>query len=254
MGDRWADRQNLEAFRDRSANHPNTTFLLSVGGWSYSEHFSDAALTEERRERFARTAVALMRRYDFDGVDIDWEYPGGGGQSGNVVRERDPRNFTLLVEEVRDRLDRAEQRDGREYELTVAVSADPEKARRLKVDEIVDDVDAINVMTYDYHGSWERRTNHNAPLYASPDDPTARGNVSVDRTMQFWASQPIDRSNVSLGLPFYGRGYAGVPSTNDGLYQSFSGTPQGTYGSQGVYEYWDVNQNLNASGSSFRYR
>lgn len=255
LGDSWGDRQNLQAFRDRAANHPNTTFLLSIGGWSYSDDFSEAAATPERRERFARSAIALMRKYDFDGIDVDWEYPGGGGKAGNTVGANDPHNFTLLLETVREELDRAEREDGREYELTIAASADPTKVRRLEVGAIADDVDQVNVMTYDYGGAWADRTGHNAPLYA--EGPGANGDpaLSVNRSMRFWASQPIDRSKLSLGLPFYGRSYAGVTDPGDahGLNRSFTGTPDGTYGSQGVYEYWDVRQNLTASGSTYEY-
>lgn len=137
--------------------------------------------------------------------------------------------------------------------MTIAVSADPKKASRLEIAQIRDDVDAINVMTYDYHGSWSERTGHNAPLYAPSDSQSPGGTVSVNATMQFWASQPIDREKVSIGLPFYGRSYAQVPATNDGLYQPFSSTPSGTYGSKGLYEYWDVNQRLNASGLTYEY-
>lgn len=90
LGDSWGDTQNLQAFRERAKNHSNTTMLLSIGGWSYSDQFSNAALTEERRQRFAKTAVALMRKYDFDGIDIDWEYPGGGGKQGNVAGPTTP--------------------------------------------------------------------------------------------------------------------------------------------------------------------
>lgn len=64
--------------------------MLSIGGWSSSDSFSDAALTRNRRQRFAHSAVEMMREYNFDGIDVDWEYPGGGGAAGNAVRDGDP--------------------------------------------------------------------------------------------------------------------------------------------------------------------
>ena len=57
------------------AQHPHIKTLISVGGWTWSGKFSDVALTEESRSVFAESCLDFIRTYNFDGVDIDWEYP-----------------------------------------------------------------------------------------------------------------------------------------------------------------------------------
>ena len=55
----------------------------------------------ESRKKFAASCVAFMKQYGFDGLDIDWEYPTGGGDPGNVERPEDADNFILLLTELR---------------------------------------------------------------------------------------------------------------------------------------------------------
>jgi chitinase len=69
--------------------------LISVGGWTWSKNFSDAVLTDTSRQNFVTSAVAIVSKYNLDGIDIDWEYPGMMGDS-NVYRPEDKENYTLL--------------------------------------------------------------------------------------------------------------------------------------------------------------
>lgn len=82
--------------------------LISVGGWTLSQRFSDIALTDESRFKFAKSAVTFMQKYLFDGIDIDWEYPVSGGEPGNRYRPEDGDNYVKLVKEVRSQLNTLE--------------------------------------------------------------------------------------------------------------------------------------------------
>ncbi|MCO8243701.1 glycosyl hydrolase family 18 protein [Haladaptatus sp. AB643] len=244
----WQDWTGFDSLVD----DPNTKFLFSIGGWSDSTHFSDAANTQANRERFASTAIDIMQENDFDGIDIDWEYPGGGGKSGNVVRDGDKARFTKLLQEVRSQLDDAEAEDGKEYLLTAAMSADPDKAEGLDHAANAEALDYASIMAYDYHGAFDDYTNHDAPLYAKSSDPSPRAaDFNVNASMNYWANTAFDASQLSMGMPFYGRSFANVTSsTNDGLYQSFDGAASGTWGQDnGVKEFWDINQNLEPSSA-----
>ena len=251
-GDEHADPQNLGAFRDLKAEHPDTRMLLSIGGWSLSGHFSDAAATQENRERFARTAIDLMRQYDFDGIDVDWEYPDGGGAAGNTERPDDPDNFVLLLEEVRRQLDEAEQADDQTYELSIAGATNPRKSAALDVPAIADVVDYVSVMNYDYAGTWSSETNHNSKLYSAANDPSPDV-FNAHAGMQGWADQGMPKDKLVFGLAFFGWGFQGVPDQNAGLYQSFSGAADVGWSEQGATDYEYVSNLLESNASYERY-
>ncbi|QFU83914.1 glycosyl hydrolase family 18 protein [Natronorubrum aibiense] len=248
LADPAGDQQNLEAFRALKADHPDTKLLLSIGGWTLSENFSDGASTQQNRERFARSAIELLRQYNFDGLDIDWEYPTGGGQAGNTERPSDPENFILLLEELRTQLDDAGREDDCSYELTVAVGGGKRHVDGLDTDAMNDYVDYVTVMTYDYVGTWSSTTGFNAPLYR-PSGGTESG--SVDDSMRYWSASGIDDDKLILGLAFYSRGFASVPDRNNGLHQPFSGTPSGGWAEPGMADYQYVESEL-LSDSSYQ--
>jgi len=87
-----SDSVNFLSLQTLRTKYPHLKLLVSVGGWSWSDHFSDAALTGESQERFAQSALEFMLKYKLDGVDLDWEYPGQLGED-NVFRPEDKQNF-----------------------------------------------------------------------------------------------------------------------------------------------------------------
>ncbi|MFC4988817.1 glycoside hydrolase family 18 protein [Saliphagus infecundisoli] len=187
---------------------------FAVGGWNSSTHYSDAASSPESRERLARNAISLMREYGFEGFEIDWEYPTGGGRAENARREDDVENALALVEECRRQLDEAGEADGREYVLSYSGPSDPNHVRPLDVEGLSEHLDWVNVMSYDMSGPSSPTTAHNAPVYGSP---------SAEEAVSTWATEGMDRSQLMVGHAFYGRAFDGVePGPNDdGLGQDF---------------------------------
>ena len=199
----------------------NTVFQLSISGGWYPQEFSDAAATAENRQRFARTAVDHVVNYGFDGLDIDWEYPDG------TTRADDPHNFTLLLEAVRNELD---ERLGAWTHLTMAGSPNPSIIDdAYEVGTISNYLDHVNVMTYDYHGDWSNDTNFNAPLHSPSEDPDGQQNWNASNHMNYWASKPIAKDKLVMGMPFYGRSYSGVSSTDEGLFNAFDSSTSETF-------------------------
>ena len=180
----------------------------------------------------------------FDGIDLDWEWPGSEGHEHNTVRPEDKENFTALVQEFRDQLDDLEADTGREFELTAFLPADPEKIELgFEMDRLMPNFDFVTIQGYDYHGAWEDTTNHQSNLLEHPDDPGP--NVfSTETTVQAYLDRGVDPADMVLGLPFYSRGWTGVPPgpDGDGLFQDGTGPAPGSY--EAGIEDWKVVKDL----------
>ncbi len=188
-----------------------------MGGWTWSDYFSDAALTEASRRRFAESAGSLLVAFDLDGLDIDWEYPGQPGE-GNVYRREDRMNFTRLLATVRAVLDSLGRAQGRTYLLTIAAAAGPEYLKHVEIEPVQSLVDFINLMAYDFHGSWTLHTGHHANLYPSLLDPEG---ISVDGAVRRYLAAGVPGEKLVVGVPFYGRGWRGVRPEHNGRYQPY---------------------------------
>ena len=216
---------NFAALAELKRRHPHLKVVVSIGGWTGSGRFSDVALTDSSRRLFVRSAIdEFIRRFPgvFDGLDIDWEYPVGGGLPQNASRPEDRRNFTLLMNELRRQLDAQGARDGRHYELAAATTAGEGGIANLEVDSLAKVVDFLNVMTYDYYAGGQV-AGFNAPLYSATNDPAPKRNV--DSTVAMYLRAGLPREKLVVGVPYYARTYANVPPANDGLFQTGSGTP-----------------------------
>ncbi|HUQ99817.1 MAG TPA: glycoside hydrolase family 18 protein [Gemmatimonadaceae bacterium] len=228
---------NFAELAELKKAYPHLRVLISLGGWTGSRQFSDAALTGATREAFARSALdVFIRAWPglFDGIDVDWEFPVAGGMQGNVERPADKQNFTLLLAELRRQLDAEEKRIGRHLELTIAASARPAEIANIEVAEILPLLDFINVMTYDYH-SGSRIAHFNAPLFPARGDPTPK--LTIDASMHAFLDAGVPPNKLLLGIPFYGRAYGGVPDVNAGLFQPATGPPRDWKESEGD---WNV--------------
>ena len=100
------DTVNLKNLVLLKKQNPALKILISIGGWSWSGKFSDAVLTDSARAGFAASAAEIVSRFNLDGVDIDWEYPGISGDKGNIYRPEDKQNYTLMFKEIRKDLDK----------------------------------------------------------------------------------------------------------------------------------------------------
>lgn len=200
---------NLAYLRSLKTKNPQLKILISVGGWE-AEGFSDAAVSQASREKFARSVVALLREHSLDGVDLDWEYPGQS-VSGIKSRPEDKQNFTALLREMRAQL-------GDRYLLTIA-SADREYFQFTQMERLHVYLDWINVMSYDFFNSLTPTTGHHAGLYASAlAAPTDR---NADASVQQHLAAGIPPQKLVLGVAFYGRGFAGVAPLHDGVKQPY---------------------------------
>ncbi|MFK7932847.1 MAG: glycoside hydrolase family 18 protein [Saprospiraceae bacterium] len=197
--------------------NPNLKILVSVGGWTWSTHFSDVALTADSREVFAQSAVDFLKKHRLDGIDLDWEYPGLPG-IGNPHRPEDKENFTALLKLIREKLD-AYGVNANHYLLTIATAASQAYLDHTDLAVAHQYLDFINIMTYDYHGAWTPKTGHHSNLVVSKyDDNPTLVSSTIATQQHIAAGIPIEK--LVLGVPFYGRWWTGVNPLNNGLYQS----------------------------------
>jgi chitinase len=267
-GDAWADYQrpfgaaesvdgvadapeqalkgNFNQLRKLKAAYPELKVLLSIGGWSWSTWFSNAAVSAAARRAFVASCIDLFIEGNlpqlgsveggpgaaagvFDGFDLDWEWPGSEGEPGNVVRPEDRRNFTLLLAEFRRQLDARGKRTGRRHQLTAFLPADPAKMDAgYQGRRIFRYLDYATVQGYDFHGTWEPVTNHQSAI-STPAGQPLLPDFTLDRAVDGWVARGAPRSKLVPGVPFFGRGWTGVANADNGLFQPATGPAPGTF-------------------------
>ncbi|EAA36073.3 glycoside hydrolase family 18 protein [Neurospora crassa] len=205
----------------------NMKVLLSIGGWTYSPKFPPVAATEEGRRRFASSAVKLVQDWGFDGLDIDWEYP---------TNAREAQDFVLLLRACRQALDdyARQYAPGYHFLITIAAPAGPQHYGVMDLPGMNPYIDSWHLMAYDYAGSWDSTTGHQANLLPSPKNLlTTRFNT--DQAVRDFVRRGIPANKIVLGLPLYGRSFEGT----DGLGKPYSGIGAGTL-EPGTWVYRDL--------------
>ena len=219
---------NFAQLRDLKATHSKLRTMISIGGWTLSTPFFSIARDATKRADFAKSAVYVMVRYGFDGIDLDWEYPGGGGleQSGIGDAATDSANYVLLLKALRAEMNRQSAIDGHTYYLSIAAPAGDGNIANLNPKAISDVVDWINLMSYDFHGGWDSTTGFNSPM-ANVDPNPSSAKWSVSASVQgYLVGNPgqggVPASKLVVGVPFYGRGWDNVQpgASGNGLGQA----------------------------------
>ncbi len=210
------DSANLAQLVAMKSQNPDLKILVSIGGWVWSDQFSDAALTDSTRQRFASSAIDLMLKHRLDGLDLDWEYPGQIGED-NVFRPEDKHNFTLLLNEIRQQLDALPQSADQHFLLTIASGANQDYIDHTELGEAHKLLDFINIMTYDLYSGLDYTTGHHSNLSPSNFTNDASRDVYASVDGHIKAGVPVEK--IVLGIPFYGRLWKGVAPQNNGLYQ-----------------------------------
>jgi GH18 family chitinase len=243
--DTWSQplRGNFNQLKELKAKYPNLKILVSLGGWTYSKYFSDAAATDASRKKFVSSCIDMYIKGNlptgisgdpaggtgaaagiFDGFDIDWEFPGSSnGHLGNHVSAQDGANYTALLNEFRTELDAL---GGKHYTLTAALPAGPADINQLDIPSVANALDLGDVETYDMHGAFETNgpTNFQAPLYDTPASPAFGTGLTVNDAITHYLNSGYPADKLTLGVPFYGRGWTGVPDGGQhGRYQTVTG-------------------------------
>lgn len=196
------DTVNFRKLRLLKKTNPELQLLISIGGWAWSENFSDAVLTDASRKAFAASAVNIIRKYQLDGVDIDWEYPGMPGEEGNVYRPEDKQNFTRMFQALRQELAILEKQEGKRKLLTTAVAGFAEFLEHSEMGKAQQYLDYVNLMTYDLFSG--DTAVHHTGLYTTHMYKTTK---STDHAVKAFLAAGVPAGKLVMGIAFYGRSF-----------------------------------------------
>ncbi|KAJ2703919.1 hypothetical protein FB645_003685 [Coemansia sp. IMI 203386] len=185
----------------------NQKRLVSLGGWSGSKHLSEIFNNPEKRLKLQQQMIQWMHKYQLDGWDIDYEYPGRqGAVCHKFDATKDTDNFLTFLNELRDQMDGefpVEKEDGRKL-ITLAARFQPfdgPQGPLTDVSAFAQPVDLINLMLYDFNGIWSQTTGANAPLEAAPEHSPGSFKSSITQ----WMDAGIPADKLVAGVAFYGR-------------------------------------------------
>ncbi len=180
-----------------------TKVVLSVGGWETSNNFPQVSDDPQKRANFAHWCVKHIQQYGFDGIDIDWEFPGYKQHKGTP---KDRENFTILLQTVRDSLEAYGDKSGKHYLLTASLPAAAVHLEDMEVEGIASIVDYINIMTYDLYGSWGKISNHNSALFAPAQGDPDR---CLDGAFKLYNKiHNVPSKKITLCAAFFGYSYS----------------------------------------------
>jgi chitinase len=237
------DSTNFRKLNYLKKHNPNLKIVISIGGWSWSENFSDAVLTPSSREKFAKSGTKIVADYNLDGIDIDWEYPGLKGED-NVFRDEDKENFTLMFEAIRKELDALAVTTGKKYIVSTALPCFPRLFEVTNMGDVAKHIDFVNIMAYDFYVAGDT-VGHHSNLY--PSENYEKEN-SADKAVKTYIEQGVPAEKLVLGVPFYGRSWTMKSSDNLGILRprdevmrggGFTFIKDSLMANPGFIRYWD---------------
>ncbi|AUW07355.1 glycosyl hydrolase family 18 protein [Vibrio campbellii] len=247
----WSDpyKGNFGQMMAAKQANPDLKILPSIGGWTLSDPFFLMHDANKRRV-FVESAREYLETWKFfDGLDIDFEFPGGGGANPNLGnKETDGELYVTIMRELRAMLDELGEETGRYYELTSAINIGYDKLAVVDYGEAARYLDNIYLMSYDFYGAWSNDVlNHQTGLYQSSVNPE-NSDYYTSRGVEILLEQGVPAEKLVIGAAAFGRGWTGVHGYQDG--NPFSGTAtgpiKGTW-ENGVVDYRDIVNNRGAA-------
>ncbi|KAI8992941.1 chitinase [Trametes punicea] len=188
----------------KTAHQNNVKALLSIGGWGGSKYYSANVGNAANRTAFVKTITNLVKTYDLDGIDFDWEYPGKQGIGCNVLSPDDAANFLSLLQALR------EDPVGKQLILTAATSIVPWVGQNgsplTDVSGFAKTLDWVAIMNYDVWGSWSSAVGPNAPLNDSCASPANQQGSAVS-AVAAWKAAGMPANQIVLGVAAYGHSF-----------------------------------------------
>lgn len=232
---------------------PDLKILPSIGGWTLADpfYFFD---DQVKRHRFVASVKEFLQTWKFfDGVDIDWEFPGGKGANPHLGGPKDGDTYVTLMRELREMLNELSAETGKKYELTSAISAGWDKIQVVDYSAAQKYMDHIFLMSYDFKGAWSNDTlGHQTPLYAPAWSP--KETYTSDFGVKYLLAQGVNPKKVIVGVAMYGRGWTGVHGYEDNIpfTGNATGPVKGTW-QDGVVDYREIANEIAMGQWEYKY-
>ncbi|KAL3289216.1 hypothetical protein HHI36_003650 [Cryptolaemus montrouzieri] len=187
------DGGNIQKVSNLKKINPELKLIFSVGGATAAPYvFADVAADDVKLANFVTSCETFLDNYNFDGIDIDWEYP------------YDKPLLIKMAQSLRD----AFQPKGRTVSTAVAYNPDDAGYDVPGMNEVFD---LINVMSYDFHGAYAGVLGENAPLYGFPGQSDWQQSVlNCNASLWNWRNKGAAPEKLSLGAGFYGHTFTPV--------------------------------------------
>ncbi|KAI1303901.1 Acidic mammalian chitinase [Halotydeus destructor] len=194
------DSYNLKALSDLKKTSA-TKILIAVPGYGKAYRMSAMSRTQDSRQIFIESVLEFIKKFQLDGVLIDWRYPLVDIEAQAIDRTQDKENFASLVKEMRTQL-------GSKLVIGVTVGASNwviHKHRPYDEEVLDQNVDFVDILTHSYHGFWEPTAGHHAPL-----GPLADSNLTYHTTdnimwaVKKWSESALSPKKMNVILTAFG--------------------------------------------------
>lgn len=231
----------------------NFKLIMAVGGWSNRQEFPRMVRSKKKMDNFISSVINTMFINGFDGVDLDWEFPKNDGF--------EPQKYLEICARLRAGMDNLENdiwgADNcyePRFHLSMATPAFSGALDILPIQKMNLYISVWNMMTYDFHGEWSKKTGYHSNLYNTKNNPNVNPlkrrryeglgieneeNLNAQETiLKMTKNFSVNPGKVVLGMAAYGRGFTNV-KTDDGVYigKEFSGVGGESEGEPGMWLY-----------------